>query len=125
MSTATQATSRPTRARGAFPKGPENPVPINKVIGTRVLQRGTKTTKDAQRNPARLCYSHCKPKGPVCRSTLYQVVATPTVKRGFVMSELIRLALARAGLVRGRWACPRGWPHGVIRVFNILPTRCP
>jgi hypothetical protein len=63
-----------------------------------------------------------KAKAPVCRSTLYRVVAAPTVKRGFVTSELIRPALARAGMVLGRWACPRGWPHGSVRASNICPS---
>lgn len=101
MNTATQATSRPTRARGALQKGPEKPVPINQVIGTRALQGPPASPKEGHRSSAWLCYSYRKPKGPMCRSILSVEVATPTVKRGFVMSELIRRAPARAGMVSG------------------------
>ena len=62
-----------------------------------------------------------KAKAPVLKNTLCQVVAAHTVKRGSIISELIRPALVRAGMVLGRWAYPRGWPHGLVRVSNICP----
>lgn len=66
------------------------------------------------------CYIRVKPKGPVCDDTISVEVATPT-QRGFVMSEFFRPELFRAGMVLGRWAIPRGWPHGYGRVINICP----
>jgi hypothetical protein len=117
----TQATSRPTSARGALQKDPEKPVPINYVIGNRALQGPPASHKEGHRSSARLCYSYRKPKGPVCEDTISVEVAAPTVKRGIVMSEFDRRAPARAGMVLGRWAIPRGWPHGYGRVFNICP----
>ena len=80
MNTATQATSRHTRARG--------------VTG--------KVDHQRQPNTARACHNHRKPKGLVCRNTFGSEVASPTYKRAFVMSELVRPALARAGMVAGR-----------------------
>lgn len=58
------------------------------------------------RNPmqinAALCYIHIKPRGPVCRNTKSEAVATSTVKRGFVSSKFwglvhLRQSLAVAG----------------------------
>ena len=59
---------------------------------------------DRQRQPrtARACHNGRKPKGPVCRNTFGSEVASPTYKRAFVMSELVRPAFARAGMVTGR-----------------------
>ena len=57
-----------------------------------------------QRQPrtARACHNGRKPKGPMLENIFGYAVATPTDKRGFVMSELIRRAPARAGMVAGR-----------------------
>lgn len=38
---------------------------------------------------AALCYIATKPRGPVCDDTIGSEVATPTVKRGFVMPRLL------------------------------------
>lgn len=74
-----------------------------------------------QRQPrtARACHNGRKPKGPVRRNTFGKAVAAPTDKRGFVMSELVRPALARAGMVYGHGGgYPQGRPHGFTRVSN-------
>ena len=92
-----QATSRPTSTRGA------------------TIQ------VDNQRQPksSSACYICCKPKGPARKNVLSVEVAAPTVKRGFVMSELIRPAPARAGMVYGHGGgYPQGRPHGFTRVLN-------
>lgn len=47
-----------------------------------------------------------KPKGPVLENTPGYAVATPPEKRGFVMSESVRPAPARAGMVLGRMGLP-------------------
>ena len=85
----------------------------------RVINMGQRTQR--QPNSARPCHNGRKPKGPVRRNTSDHAVAAPTEKRGFVMSEFVRSGFSRCGMVLGRWACPRGWPHGVIRVLNICP----
>jgi hypothetical protein len=55
----------------------------------------------------------------VRRNTFGKAVAAPTDKRGFVMSELVRPALARAGMVYGHGGgYPQGRPHGFTRVSN-------
>lgn len=41
-------------------------------------------------------YNGRKPRGPVCRSTIGSEVATPTVKRGFVMPKFLGLACPHA-----------------------------
>ncbi len=95
----TKAPSGPTSARGA-------------------IDMGHRTQR--QPKSARPCHNCRKPKGPVCDDTISVEVATPT-QRGFVMSEFFRPELFRAGMVLGRWAIPRGWPHGYGRVINICP----
>ena len=61
-----------------------------------------------------------KAKAPVCRSTLSEAVATPTEKRGFVMSKfwgLVRLHLSRMVYGRGG-GYPQGRPHDFGRATN-------
>lgn len=41
-------------------------------------------------------YNCCKPRGPVCRSTIGSEVAAPTVKRGFVVPKFLGLACPHA-----------------------------
>ena len=94
----TQAPSGPTSARGAIDMG----------------QRTQRQPKSA-----RPCHNCPKPKGPVLENTIGNAVATPTDKRGFVMSELVRFAFARAGMVYGHGGgYPQGRPHGFTRVLN-------
>ena len=96
----------------AEPHTGRNLIPAETWAGNKPKRRTPRRkARDRKRWPCQSCYIRVKPKGPVRRNTLYQVVATPTVKRGFIMSEFVRPAIVRAGLVRGRWACPRGWPH--------------
>ena len=52
------------------------------------------------------CYIRVKPKGPVRRNTFGYAVATPTDKRGFVMSEFVRHGVAHAGMVAGKMGLP-------------------
>lgn len=71
------------------------------------------------RQPGQLCYSHRKPKGPVCEDIFGYAVAAPTDKRGFVMPEFDRSGVARCDMVYGHGGgYPQGRPHGVTRVFN-------
>jgi len=98
----TQATSRPTRARGALQKDPEKPVPINQVIGTRALQGLPESHKEGHRTRARLCYSYRKLKGPMLENIFGYAVAAPTDKRGFVMSGFVRHGVSHVGMVTGR-----------------------
>ena len=71
------------------------------------------------RQPGQLCYSHRKPKGPVCRNTIGKAVAAPTDKRGFVMPDFDRSGVARCGMVYGHGGgYPQGRPHGFTRVTN-------
>ena len=65
-------------------------------------QRQPRTARSGQRSRARLWHNGRKPKGPMCDDIFSVEVAAPTVKRGIVMSELIRRAPARAGMVAGR-----------------------
>lgn len=68
-----------------------------------ITRRGrASASKFTQPSSPRPCHNGRKPKGPVCRNAKSVEVAAPTVKRGFVMSELVRPALARAGMVAGK-----------------------
>jgi len=49
-----------------------------------------------------MMHNETKPKGLMLENIFGNAVAAPTDKRGFVMSELVRFALARAGMVTGR-----------------------
>ena len=66
------------------------------------IQPQPKTVKVIQRVASRLFYSLPKPKCPMLENIIGSEVASPTCKRAFVMSELVRRALARAGMVAGR-----------------------
>ena len=69
-------------------------------------QRQPRTARSGQRSRARLWHNGRKPKGPMCDDIFSVEVAAPTVKRGIVMSELIRRAPARAGMVAGKMGLP-------------------
>ena len=56
----------------------------------------------ARRKAGKSCYIRVKPKGPVLENTIGNAVATPTDKRGFVMSEFVRYGVSRCGLVLGK-----------------------
>lgn len=51
-------------------------------------------------NQRRACYIHTKPRGPVRKNTISSEVATPTVKRGFVIPKFLGLVRLRASV---RW----------------------
>ena len=68
-----------------------------------------------------LCYSYCKPRGPVRKNTLSVEVAAPTLKRGFVVSEFVCHGSSHDGMVYGQGGgYPQGRPHGYGRVLNRL-----
>ena len=60
-----------------------------------------------------------KPRGPVLQNTKSVEVATPTVKRGFVMSKISRHGFAHIGMVCGHGGGhSQERPHGYGRVLN-------
>lgn len=75
---------------------------------------------DRQRQPrtARACHNGRKPKGPMLENISGSAVAAPTDKRGFVMSEFVRPALARAGMVAGRMGLPVRMAARLIPCFQ-------
>lgn len=91
--------------------------PSGPTSASGVIDRGQRTQR--QPKSASACHNGRKPKGPVLQNTFGRAVAAPTDKRGFVMSELVRFAFARAGMVYGHGGgYPQGRPHGSSRVLN-------
>ena len=85
------------------------------AINTAVLRAWCASPSGWSRGTIRL-----KPKGPVCRNTFGQAVATPTDKRGFAMPKFLGLVrLHRSRMVYGHGGgYPQGRPHGLSRVTN-------
>jgi hypothetical protein len=90
----TKAPSRPTSARG---------------------MAGISRRTQRQPRGASACYIGGKPKGPMLENITGSAVAAPTVKRGFVMSELVRCWFSSIGMVTG------GMGHTVRLAARLIP----